>query len=94
MHYISLPEHQGHTDRNGAEETAMRQALLPAWAALILAAAAALAGCSSRAVYESGREYHRQQCLRLPPSEYQDCLDRDPGRYEDYQRRREEARTQ
>lgn len=52
------------------------------------------AGCSSRQAYEAGRERHRQQCLRLPPSEYQECLDRDPGRYEDYQRQREEARRQ
>jgi hypothetical protein len=47
--------------------------LLPA---MLLPALLALAGCSSRAWYEGLRTSAENECRRLPPGGYEDCMAR------------------
>lgn len=49
-----------------------------------------LAGCSTRAVYDNIQLNNQQQCARVPPSEYDDCMEAATKTYEEYQREREE----
>lgn len=50
----------------------------------------ALAGCSARAVYDNVQLNNQQQCARVPPSEYDACMEAASKTYDEYQREREE----
>jgi hypothetical protein len=48
---------------------------------------AALSGCSSQQMYESGKGYQRNQCERLPDmGERQRCLEKANVSYEQYKK--------
>ena len=50
----------------------------------------ALAGCSARAVYDNVQLNNQQRCARVPPSEYDACMEAASKTYDEYQREREE----
>jgi hypothetical protein len=61
-------------------------------ATLLLAGAAALAGCTSQAWYEGARAGADVRCQDGPPAAYDDCMERQNQKsYEDYRRAREDA---
>ncbi len=64
---------------------------LPMRAALLaLLAAALLPACSSRAWYEGMRASAENECRKLPPGGYEDCMARvNRQSYEDYERERQ-----
>lgn len=49
-----------------------------------------LAGCSARAVYDNVQLNNQQECARVPPSEYDACMEAASKTYDEYQREREE----
>ena len=52
--------------------------------------AVALTGCSARAVYDNIQLNNQQRCARVPPSEYDACMEAASKTYDEYQREREE----
>lgn len=49
-----------------------------------------LAGCTSRAWYESGKASAESECRKLPPGGYEDCMSRvNRKSYEEYERERQ-----
>lgn len=50
-----------------------------------------LTGCSNRAVYENIQIDKRNECLTLPPAEYDDCMVGIDKPYDEYERERREA---
>lgn len=55
-----------------------------------LLAAALLPACSSRAWYEGMRASAENECRKLPPGGYEDCMARvNHQSYEDYERERQ-----
>jgi hypothetical protein len=48
-----------------------------------------LAACSSRGFYEGVQTSNRQQCAMLPPSQYDECMERNSLSYEEYERERQ-----
>jgi len=58
---------------------------------LVLLAAFSVFGCSKKAIYDNVQMHNRQQCARLPPSQYEDCMEDAEKTYEEYRREREEA---
>ncbi|MES1945635.1 hypothetical protein PC39_16011 [Salinisphaera sp. PC39] len=61
---------------------------------LVLLAAFSVFGCGKKAVYDNVQIHNRQQCARLPPSQYEDCMEDAEKTYEEYRREREEALKQ
>ena len=49
-----------------------------------------LAGFSARAVYDNVQLNNQQRCARVPPSEYDACMEAASKTYDEYQREREE----
>lgn len=55
----------------------------------LLLALAALPGCTARAWYEDGRAGAENECRKLPPGGYEDCMARvNRQSYEDYDKER------
>ena len=48
-----------------------------------------ISGCSSKAVYDNIQRDNRQQCMDVPPPQYEECLERSSKSYEEYERERE-----
>jgi hypothetical protein len=49
----------------------------------------ALSGCTNQQIYDATQpKYDETQCMELPRSEYQECIQREPQSYEDYERER------
>jgi uncharacterized lipoprotein NlpE involved in copper resistance len=48
-----------------------------------------LAGCSNRAVYGGIQTSNRIECLELPPSQYDECMEDANRSYDEYERERE-----
>jgi cytochrome c biogenesis protein ResB len=60
--------------------------------AVLVALMVALAGCSSRAVYQTMQGWQQQECRKLPDAaERQRCLGSTAASYDDYRRAREAA---
>ena len=53
-----------------------------------------LAGCSNRDIYEVIQADNRYQCEKLPPSEYDECMQDASQSYDEYERERKEATGQ
>jgi hypothetical protein len=53
-----------------------------------------VSGCTTGAVYESARSAQRNQCLKLPESERQACLERIQDDYDTYKRKRNTTTTE
>lgn len=51
----------------------------------------ALPGCSNRALFENAQHNHRNECQRLPPSQYDACMERARQTYDEYRKAREEV---
>jgi cytochrome c biogenesis protein ResB len=59
---------------------------------VLVALMVALAGCSSRAVYQTMQGWQQQECRKLPDAaERQRCLGSTAASYDDYRRAREAA---
>jgi hypothetical protein len=56
--------------------------------------ALAVSGCTTGAVYEGARNAQRNQCLRLPETERQACLERIQDDYDTYKRKRDTTTTE
>ena len=50
-----------------------------------------LAGCSNRGVYGGVQASNRNECLKLPPSQYDECMEDANRSYSEYERERKEA---
>ena len=50
----------------------------------------ACVGCSGKSVYEGVQARNRNQCYSLPPSQKEECLQRENKSYEEYERDRQE----
>ncbi|MCG8394545.1 MAG: hypothetical protein MI745_15820 [Pseudomonadales bacterium] len=50
-----------------------------------------VAGCSYRGAYEGVQTGNRNACLPLPPSEYDECMEKASQPYEEYERERQEV---
>ncbi len=57
----------------------------------ILCVILAMSGCSSRALYENAQYNKRNECLRLPPSQFEDCMASAHQTYDEYRKAREEV---
>ncbi|WP_157610859.1 hypothetical protein [Arsukibacterium perlucidum] len=49
------------------------------------------AGCSNKAVYQNLQLNKKQECRRLPVTEYDDCMRGMEQSYEEYERQRKQA---
>ncbi len=47
-------------------------------------------GCSNKAVYDNMQLNNRRACDKVPPSQYEECIDRASKTYEEYERERNE----
>jgi hypothetical protein len=50
-----------------------------------------LAGCSYRGAYDSLQASNRMACSKLPPSQYNECVERTQTSYDEYERERQET---
>jgi hypothetical protein len=46
--------------------------------------------CSNKAVYDNIKLNNRQECVKLPPSQYDECMENTQKSYEEYNRERKE----
>lgn len=51
----------------------------------------AFAACSSKGAYDSIQLNNRIECSKLPPSQYDECIERASKPYEEYERERDEV---
>ena len=58
---------------------------------LVLLVVFSIAGCSNKAVYENIQINNRNACLKVPQSQYEECLERSNKSYEEYERERKEV---
>jgi len=49
-----------------------------------------LAGCSNKAVYENIQINNRNSCAKVPPPQYEECIERANKSYEEYEQERKE----
>jgi len=49
-----------------------------------------VAGCSNRAVYENLQFNKRTECIKLPHSQYDECMEGMNKSYDEYKRERDE----
>ncbi|HEY7886499.1 MAG TPA: hypothetical protein VIC08_16240 [Cellvibrionaceae bacterium] len=57
---------------------------------LVLIPLLGAAACSNRTIYDGTLISQRNDCLKEPPGQYQQCLERNNKSYDEYQREREE----
>ena len=50
-----------------------------------------LVGCSSKGTYEATQVGQRNDCLKQPPAQYDDCMSKANKSYEQYERERKES---
>lgn len=60
-------------------------------ALLMLALTLLLASCSNKSVYQDLQRNKRNECMQVPPAEYDRCMRSMEQTYEDYERQRQEA---
>lgn len=58
----------------------------------MLLAIFSMAGCGSRAVYESIQINKRNECLKLSPPAYDDCMEGVNKSYDEYEKERREIK--
>ncbi|KPJ93935.1 MAG: hypothetical protein AMJ55_07150 [Gammaproteobacteria bacterium SG8_15] len=49
----------------------------------------AMSACSSRQAYEAMQTRERNECLTVPESQYQECMERTTRSYDEFSRERE-----
>ena len=52
----------------------------------------AMSACSSRQAYEAMQTRERNECLKVPESQYQECMERTSQSYDEYRREREDLK--
>lgn len=50
-----------------------------------------VAGCSNKGVYQDLQRNKRNECMQVPPAEYDRCMRSMEQSYEDYEQQRQEA---
>lgn len=58
---------------------------------LLMAGILLLTGCSNRAAYQNFQINQRHECMRLPPQQFEECMDGLEKSYDEYNRERAEA---
>ena len=58
---------------------------------LMVVFALLVSACSNEAIYDNIKINHRSDCMKLPPSQYDECMERANRSYDDYERARKEA---
>lgn len=53
-----------------------------------------LFGCTNRGAYESIQASNRSECSKLPPVQYDKCMESASKSYDEYKRERKEAISQ
>tara|TARA_R110001599_G_C12267242_1_gene660984 strand:+ start:5381 stop:5578 length:198 start_codon:yes stop_codon:yes gene_type:complete len=53
--------------------------------------AISIGACSNKAIYDNIQLNNRNDCAKLPLSQYEECLERANKSYEEYERERKEA---
>ena len=57
----------------------------------ILLVSLSFSGCSSKELYESTQpKYNENECRKLPPHQYEECINQESQTYEEYKRARQE----
>jgi hypothetical protein len=52
-------------------------------------------GCTNKQIYEATQpKFNEAQCMKLPQSQYDECMQRETQSYEDYERERNESPSQ
>lgn len=51
----------------------------------------AITGCSSRQIYDSVQYNQRNECMKLPGSQYDECMERVNKPFDQYEKERNEA---
>lgn len=59
-------------------------------ATLILLVLFSATGCSNRAMYDNIQINQRNECLKLPPARYDECMKHARKTYDEYERERQE----
>lgn len=57
---------------------------------LVMLLIVGLTACSNRAVYENIRIHQTNECLKVPPARYGECLESVNKPYDEYERERKE----
>jgi len=57
----------------------------------LLLALTFISACTTRAVYEGSQVSSRNECSKLPPSQYEECISNTNIPYHDYERERKEV---
>ena len=48
-----------------------------------------ISGCTNKQLYEASQpKYDEAECMKLPRSQYEECMQREPLSYEEYERER------
>lgn len=50
-----------------------------------------VAGCSNQQVYENIQQNNKNACTKLPPSQYEECIEKNEKSFEEYERDRKAA---
>jgi hypothetical protein len=49
----------------------------------------AVSGCTNKQIYEATQpKYNQAECMELPKSQYEECMNRDAETYEEYEKER------
>ena len=59
------------------------------WQVTLITAIVLLGACSNRGLYETIQQTNRQECQKLPESQYEACMEAASKRYDEYKRERE-----
>jgi len=56
---------------------------------LVAFALVAMSGCTNKQIYEATQpKYNEAECMRLPQSQYEECISRGAEPYEEYEKER------
>ena len=59
---------------------------------LITVAGVMMSGCTNKQIYDATQpKYNEAECMKLPKSQYDECIRREAQSYEDYEKERKDA---
>ena len=58
---------------------------------LVTAVVLLIGACSNKAIYDNIQLNNRNDCAKLPPSQYNECIERASRSYDEYERERKET---
>lgn len=58
---------------------------------LVFLAVFSMAGCSQRELYDSLQEYQKNECMKLPETQYEDCVGSADKSYHTYKNERDQV---